>query len=81
MQGLVGRIDAILEPLVTSRVLDGYTVDVPLLPILETEEADRSPGSAQTLTNARTSRIVEVLLTVTYAGSIHFLDINLALKA
>ncbi len=81
MQGLVGRIDAILSPLVTARVLDGYAVDVPLLPILETEEADRSPGSAQTLTNARTSRVVEVLLTVTYAGSIHFLDITMALKA
>ncbi|WP_125130389.1 hypothetical protein [Microbacterium sp. 10M-3C3] len=81
LQGLVGRIDAILGPLVASRVLDGYTVDVPLLPILETEEADRSPGSAQTLTNARTSRIVEILLTVTYAGAIHFLDINLALRA
>jgi len=81
MQGLSGRIDAILGPLQTARVIDGYTVDIPLLPILQTEEANRSPGSAQTLSNARTSRVVEVLLTVTYAGSVHFLDINLALKA
>jgi hypothetical protein len=81
MQGLRGRIDAILGPLLTARVIDAYSVDIPLLPILETEEANRSPGDAQTLTNSRTSRIVEVLLNVTYAGSVHFLDINLALKA
>ena len=81
MQGLAGRFDAILGPLQSARVIDGYTVDIPLLPILETEEANRSPGSAQSLTNSRTSRVVEVLLDITYAGSVHFLDIELALKA
>ena len=81
MQGLIGRFDAVLGPLRDARVIAGYTVDVPLLPILETEEADRSPGSAQTLTTARTSRVVEVILTVEYAGAVHFLDIQLALKA
>lgn len=52
-----------------------------MLPILEAAEANRSPGQATTLTAARTERVVEVLLTVTYAGSVHFLDINLALKS
>ncbi|MFF0792246.1 hypothetical protein [Streptomyces spiralis] len=81
MQGLRSRIDGILSPLVGSGIITDYTIDIPLLPILEADEANRSPGQATTLTAARTERIVEVLLTVTYAGSVHFLDINLALKS
>ncbi|MFE1438638.1 hypothetical protein [Streptomyces sp. NPDC058739] len=81
MQGLRSRIDGILSPLVGSGIITDYTIDIPLLPILEAAEANRSPGQAGTLTAARTERVVEVLLTVTYAGSVHFLDINLALKS
>jgi hypothetical protein len=81
MEALQSRIDGILQPLVSSRVLAAYDLSIPLLAILEAEEAARTPGQASTLTNARTSRVVEVLLSVTYAGSVHFLDINLALKA
>lgn len=81
MQALKSRLDGILQPLVSSRIIDAYTVDIPVLAILEAEEAARTPGQSATLTDTRTSRVVEVLLTVTYAGSVHFLDINLALKA
>jgi hypothetical protein len=81
MQALKSRFDAILQPLLSSRVVADYTVDIPLLPILEAEESARTPGQAATLTDARTSRVVEVLLSVVYAGAVHFLDINLALKA
>lgn len=81
MEGLRNKFDAILEPLRSARIIDGYTVDIPVLPILETQEADRSPGAASTLTSTRTSRAVEVLVTVTYAGSVHFLDVKLALTA
>lgn len=81
MQALRSRFDAILGPLLTGGVIAGYSTDIPLLPILEQEEANRSPGAAATLTTARTTRVVEVLLSVTYAGSVHFLDVNLALRA
>lgn len=81
MQGLRSRIDGILSPLVGSGIITDYKIDIPLLPILEAAEANRSPGQTATLTAARTERVVEVLLTVTYAGSVHFLNINLALNA
>lgn len=81
MEGLRSRFDAILEPLRSARVIDAYSVDIPVLPVLETEEANRSPGATATLTQTRTSRAVEVLVTVTYAGSVHFLDVRLALIA
>lgn len=81
LQALQSRIDGILDPLRTARVIDAYRVDLPLLPVLQAEEAARSPGQVMTLTNARTSRVVEVLLSVTYAGSVHFLDVHLALAA
>ncbi len=81
MQALKSRFDGILQPLRSSRVIADYSVDIPLLAILEAEEAARTPGQASVLTDARTSRVVEVLLSVVYAGAVHFLDINLALKA
>jgi hypothetical protein len=81
MQALKSKFDGILQPLTSSRIIADYSVDLPVLAILEAEEAARTPGQAATLTDTRTSRVVEVLLTVTYAGSVHFLDINLALKA
>jgi hypothetical protein len=81
IQALRGRFDAILGPLQSSRVIDSYSVDIPLQPILEAAEAARSPGEVEVLTSARTTRIVEVLLSVVYAGSVHFLDVNLALRA
>ncbi|MFJ8675618.1 hypothetical protein [Streptomyces sp. NPDC093589] len=81
MQGMRSRIDGILSPLLTSGVIAAYSIDIPLLPILEAEEAARTPGQGSTLSEARQDRRVEVLLSVTYAGAVHFLNINLALKA
>jgi hypothetical protein len=81
MEGLRSKFDAVLEPLRAARVIEGYTVDIPVLPILETEEANRSPGARTELADTRTSRAVDVIVTVTYAGSVHFLDVRLALTA
>ncbi len=81
MQALRAKFDGILQPLLGSRIIAGYSVEIPVLAILEAEEAARTPGQGATLTDARTSRAVEVLMSVTYAGAVHFLDINLALKA
>lgn len=81
IQALKARFDAILQPLLSSRVIAAYTVDIPVLPILEADEAARTPGESMTLSGSRTSRIVEVVLSVTYAGAVHFLDIELQLKA
>ncbi|WP_420451188.1 hypothetical protein [Ilumatobacter sp.] len=81
MQALASKFDGILQPLMTKRIIADYRVDIPLLGILAAEEAARTPGQSATLTDARTSRVVEVILSVTYAGAVHFLDINLALTA
>jgi hypothetical protein len=80
MQGLKSRFDGILSPLETGRVIAGYSVDIPVLPILEAAEAVRTPGQIEVLGDARTSRVVEVIVSVTYAGAVHFLDVSLALK-
>jgi phage tail sheath gpL-like len=80
MQGLKARFDGILGPLQSARVIDGYSVEIPILPILEAAEAVRTPGQVSVLGDARTSRVVEVIVSVTYAGAVHFLDVSLALK-
>jgi hypothetical protein len=80
MQGLKARFDGILGPLQSARVIDSYSVEIPILPILEAAEAVRTPGQVAVLGDARTSRVVEVIVSVTYAGAVHFLDVSLALK-
>lgn len=80
LQSLQGRITGILEPLQTARIIDDFSVSIPLKAILEADEASRTPGQTNTVSTARTTRVVEVMLSVTYAGSIHFLALNLALK-
>ncbi|MBH0053122.1 MULTISPECIES: hypothetical protein [unclassified Salinibacterium] len=81
IQTLTSRLDGILAPLKSGRVIDDYSIYIPIVPTLAKEEADRSPGEATVLTDTRLNRTVEVLLSVTYAGSIHTLDVQLALKA
>ncbi|TMV00051.1 hypothetical protein [Streptomyces sp. DASNCL29] len=81
MQALRSRVNGLLSPLLGAGIITDYTIDIPLLPILEAEEAQRSPGQETVLGDARTERRVEVLLSVTYAGAIHFLDVKLALKS
>lgn len=81
MQTLTGRITSILSPLKRRRVISDFSMYVPLLPILEKEEAARAADEATQLANSRTSRRVEAVVSITYGPAIHVLNVNVALKA
>ena len=81
MQAIKSRIDGILGRYKNRRVIDEYSIDIPLLSILEIEAAARANAAAGLVTDARLNRSVEVFLSVTYAGSVHTLDVQLTLTA
>ena len=80
MQTLAGRIDAILSPLKRQQMIDEYSIFIPLLPILERQEIERTADEAGQVTTARLDRRVEVLLSITYGPQVHVLDLQVALK-
>lgn len=80
VQQIISRIESILGPQRRARVIDHFTVYVPLLATLEKEEAARTPEEALTLSTARKDRKVEVIVSVTYGPAVHVLDLQVAFK-
>ncbi|MEW2352946.1 hypothetical protein [Spirillospora sp. NPDC029432] len=75
LRALVAQLEAVLEPLVRAEVIEGYTVVVPILALLDKEE--RTPEEQAEVDDAQAQRLVEVLASVDYAGAIHRLNIKL----
>jgi hypothetical protein len=75
LRALVAQLEAVLEPLVRTEVIEGYTVVVPILALLD--KNTRTPAEQQQIDNAQAQRVVEVMVAVDYAGAIHRLSISL----
>lgn len=80
VQQIISRVEGILGPLRRARVIDAFSVYVPLLATLEKEEAARTNEEGTTLATAREERRVEVLVTVTYGPAVHVLDLQVTFK-
>lgn len=74
------RVEGILGPLQRAAVIDGYTVSIPVLDILSLPENARSAAENSTVVTARSTRQVDVLLTITYGPAVHRLNVTLAPK-
>lgn len=80
IRSLIAQMESVLDPLVTSAVLDSYTITAPLLALLDKDPKGLTPSEQQQITNAHANRLVQVAITVEYAAAIHRLVINLTLK-
>jgi len=65
----------VLEPLIRQGVIEGYTIVIPVLGLLD--KAQRTPAEDQQINNAQSERVVEVLVAVDYAGAIHRIALTL----
>jgi len=72
------RTEGILGPLQQAAVIDEYSVVIPLLRILAQPEASRSAADAAQVATARSTRSVEVLVSITYGPAVHRLNLTLA---
>jgi hypothetical protein len=72
------RVEAILGPLQLGAVIDDFSVSIPLLAILALPESTRSAIDEAQVVNARQTRRVSVLVSITYGPAVHRLNVTLA---
>jgi hypothetical protein len=79
LTGLRTIVAALLDGRVAAGEIDGYTIDLPLLTILQKDPAQRSAEETQQINDVQNSRRLEFSVSVDYSGSIHFLIVTLRL--
>jgi hypothetical protein len=75
LRGLGATIESVLEPLIRQGVIEGYTIVIPVLVLLD--KPQRSAAEDLQINNAQSERVVEVLVAVDYAGAIHRIALTL----
>lgn len=74
------RIEGILGPLKQAAVIDDFSVSIPVLDILSIPESARSASDEAQVVTARSTRQVNVLVSITYGPAVHRLNVTLAPK-
>jgi hypothetical protein len=77
LRGLGAQMEAILDPLVREGVIEGYDIVIPILTLLDRDPASLTASELQQINDAQSQRIVQVLVSVDYAGAIHRLSLTL----
>ncbi|MFE5587292.1 hypothetical protein [Kitasatospora sp. NPDC056531] len=78
LRALIGQMESVLDPLQQAEVLDSYTIDMPLLRLLDKDPATLTPSEGAQINNAHSQRVVAAVVSVEYAAALHRL--NIALK-
>ncbi|MFE1546160.1 hypothetical protein [Streptomyces sp. NPDC058718] len=78
LRALAGEMEAVLEPLRRSEVIDDYLVVVPVLALFDKPQP--TPEDQELIAKARRERFAEAMVRITYAGAIHRLTINLTFE-
>jgi hypothetical protein len=77
LRGLLVQIEAVLNPLVSADVIEGYVITIPVLRLLDADPATLSAAQLQQINDAQVQRLAEVLISIDYAGAIHRISITL----
>lgn len=80
LRSIVTLVQSVLSPLVSQEVIEDYSVHIPLLVLLDRDPATLSDDEAEQIDNRRRSRVVDMTVSVVYAGAIHRLSIELVFK-
>ncbi|SDM02230.1 hypothetical protein [Nonomuraea jiangxiensis] len=77
LRALEAQMEAVLQPLVRSEVIEGFTITTPLKVLLDKDPNTLTEAELNRVNDAQSQRVVEVLVSVDYAGAIHRLSITL----
>jgi hypothetical protein len=77
LRALVAQMEAVLQPLVQSEVIEGFELTIPIITLLDKDPNSLTPAERAQIDNAQSQRVIEVLTAVDYAGAIHRLSITL----
>jgi hypothetical protein len=79
LNALVAQMEAILDPLVRDGVITDYGLQLPILDLLNKDPASLTASELNQISTIRSSRVIKVFMSVTYAGAIHRLALTLNL--
>jgi hypothetical protein len=79
LTGLRTVVAALLDSRVAVGEIDGYSIDIPLLGILQKNPAQRTPEETQQINTVQNSRRLEFSVSADYTGAIHYLLVTLKL--
>ncbi len=74
------RIQGILGPLKRKAVITDYSIDIPVLSVLEMPESTWNATDKSIVFNARANRTVDIVVTITYGPQVHRLLVKLQPK-
>ena len=74
------RVEGILGPLARRAVIADFSVEIPVLNVLNLPESTWTPADRALVETARQNRTVDLLVTVTYGPAVHRLVVTLAPK-
>jgi hypothetical protein len=74
------RVDGILGPLKLNNVIADFSVDIPVLNILNLPESVWTATESTLVADARANRTVDMFVSVTYGPAVHRLKVTLAPK-
>jgi hypothetical protein len=77
LRSLQAQMEAVLNPLVSSEVIEGYDTVIPILALLDKDPASLTEAEREQIKPAKNDRFVQVLVSVDYAGAIHRLTLDL----
>ncbi|MFJ5695986.1 hypothetical protein ACIP9X_19335 [Arthrobacter sp. NPDC093125] len=77
LRALEAQMEAVLQPLVQSEVIEGFEITTPMKVLLDKDPNTLTAAELNQINNAQSQRVVEVLIAVDYAGAIHRLSITL----
>ncbi|WP_460060550.1 hypothetical protein [Streptomyces sp. YKOK-I1] len=77
LRTLEAQMEAVLQPLVQNEVIEGFTITAPLKVLLDKDPNTLTEAELHRINDAQAQRVVEVLVSVDYAGAIHRLSITL----
>lgn len=77
LRALIAQLEAVLTPLVQQGVIEGFEILIPILALLDRPPATLSAAEQQQINDAQSQRVVELLVSVDYAGAIHRVALTL----
>lgn len=78
---LSGTLSGILGGCVNINEIDSFQIDIPVLNALAKNASARSEAETLLITTARTSRNIDVAVTVEYVGTFHTIDVDFKITA
>ena len=77
LRSLVVQVESVLNPMLADGAIDRYDITIPVLNLLDADPAALTPAQLQAIQDAQAQRVVEVLVSIEYAGAMHRIDITL----